>query len=354
MRLRPAVVAAILVVVALVVLKLTVFDNNASRGNATGPGGGQAPAPSVTALVVTPEHMADRVSAVGTILPNEEVDIRSEIAGRVVSISFVEGGRVAKDQLLVRINDSELRAQLARAESRLALARDEAERQKTLFEQSLTSEREYNNTVNELNVASAEAQLIRAQLAKMEIRAPFAGTVGLRAVSEGSYVSPATPITTLQDVSTIKIDFSVPERYVRRIVSGDKVGFSVQGSPRTYQATVYALEAGIEQTTRTLRVRARAANPNLELVPGAFADVSIPLVERDALLVPAFALIPDLKGHSVLVYSGGTVQSRPVTIGTRTDERVEILSGLAPGDTVITSGILQLKPGAPVRLSDVK
>ncbi|HEX5133712.1 MAG TPA: efflux RND transporter periplasmic adaptor subunit [Candidatus Krumholzibacteria bacterium] len=353
MKLRPALVGGLLVVALLVALKLTVLSNSNSRGDGRAPGPDDGSGPAVSAMVVKAERIADRVSAVGTLLPNEQVEIRSEIAGRVVSISFEEGGRVDKGQVLVKINDSELRAQLARAESRLALATDESERQKQLFAQNLSSEREYANAVNELNVASADVALIRAQLAKMEIRAPFAGVVGLRSVSEGSFVSPSTPITTLKDISTIKIDFSVPERYVRRIAAGDDVEFRVQGSPQTYHATIYALEAGIEQATRTLGVRARARNANLELVPGAFADVVIPLVERDALMVPAFALIPELKGHSVFVYSGGKVDTRAVEIGVRTDERVEVVSGLQPGDTLITSAILQLKPGARVRLSGV-
>ncbi len=351
MKNRAVVVAALLVAV-LAVLKLTVLRGGDSR---TGPrpSGDAGSAMEVTAVVVSGERLADRVSSVGTILANEEVDVRSEITGRVVSIHFREGARVAKDQLLVKINDSELRAQLARAESRLAIARDEATRQKQLFDQTLTSEREYTNAVNEANVAMAEADLIRAQLAKTEIRAPFAGVVGLRSVSEGSYVSPTTLITTLRDVSMVKLDFSVPERYAGRVAPGDRVEFRIQGSARTFDATIYALEAGIDETTRTLRVRARATNRSSILVPGAFADVTVPLVERETLTIPAYALIPSLKGHSVFVLSGGSAQPRDVAIGTRTDERVEIISGLQPGDTVITSALLQIKPGMPVKLSKV-
>jgi membrane fusion protein (multidrug efflux system) len=350
---RKALFAFILVLVVLALVKVTLLRNPETRVDARSSGVDGAGGPAVTAMVVATERLADRVTSVGTILPNEEVDIRSEVAGRVASIKFDEGARVEKGQLLVEINDSELRAQLARAESRLAIARDEANRQKQLFDQTLTSEREYTNAVNEADVASAEVALIRAQLAKTEIRAPFAGVLGLREVSEGSYVSPAALITTLRDVSTMKIDFTVPERYASHVAPGDRVEFRIQGSPRVFTASVFALEGGIDETTRTLRVRARAPNPDGSLVPGAFADVTVPLVERETLTIPAYALIPQLKGHSVFVYSGGLAESRSVEIGTRTDERVEIISGLAPGDTVITSAILQLKPGAPVRLSTV-
>ena len=344
-----AVVVAVLLVAVLAVLKLTVLRGGSSRTGSRPAGD----ALEVTAVVVSGERLADRVSSVGTILANEEVDVRSEITGRVVAIHFREGARVAKDELLVEINDSELRAQLARAESRLAIARDEATRQKQLFDQTLTSEREYTNAVNEANVASAETDLIKAQLAKTETRAPFAGVVGLRSVSEGSYVSPATLITTLRDVSTVKLDFSVPERYAGRVAPGDRVEFRVQGSTRVYGATIYALEAGIDETTRTLRVRARTTNRDGFLVPGAFADVTVPLVERETLTIPAYALIPSLKGHSVFLFADGSAQSREVEIGTRTDERVEIITGLQPGDTVITSALLQIKSGMPVKLSRV-
>jgi membrane fusion protein (multidrug efflux system) len=350
---RKALFAFILVLAVLVVLKVTVLRNQGSRGAARAPGADDTAGPAVTTVVVTPERMADRVASVGTVLPNEEVDIRSEVAGRVASIRFAEGARVRQGDLLVEINDSELRAQLARSESRLAIARDEANRQKQLFDQTLTSEREYTNAANEADVASAEVALIRAQLAKTEIRAPFTGVLGLREVSEGSYVSPAALITTLRDVSTMKIDFTVPERYAGRVAPGDRVEFRIQGSARVFTASVFALEGGIDETTRTLRVRARAPNPDGSLVPGAFADVTIPLVERDTLTIPAYALIPQLKGHIVFTYAGGRAQPRKVEIGTRTDERVEIVAGLEPGDTVITSALLQLKPGAPVRLAGV-
>jgi membrane fusion protein (multidrug efflux system) len=349
---RRTVIVAVVIVAALAILKITVLRSGGPRPGARS-SGGDGSIPEVTTEVVSSQRLADRVSSVGTLLPNEEVDVRSEISGRVASIAFEEGSRVGKGQLLVKINDAELRAQLSRAESRLAIARSEADRQKQLFDQTLTSEREYTNAVNEADVASAETALIRAQLAKTEVRAPFAGVVGLRSVSEGSYVAPTTLITTLRDISTVKIDFSIPERYAGRLAAGNRVGFRVQGSPRSYAATVYALETGIDETTRTLRVRARASNADGALVPGAFADVTVPLVEREGLTIPAYALIPELKGHMVFVYQNGSAQPRSVEIGTRTEERVEIAAGLEPGDTVITSALLQLKPGAPVRLSGV-
>jgi membrane fusion protein, multidrug efflux system len=348
------ILGAVGILALLVVLKVGVLGGNSGpRGVRTAAGNEPGAPLSVTTTVIKTERLSDRVTSVGTIRANEEVEIRSEVSGKVVSILFNEGTRVRKDQLLLKINDSELRAQLARADARLAIAQGEADRQHQLFEQSLTSEREYDNAGNELDAARADVQLIHAQLAKAEIHAPFDGVIGLRSVSEGSYVTPSMLIATLRDDTPVKIDFSVPERYASLIKAGDHIDFTVQGVTQTFGGSIYALESSIDTATRTLRVRATSPNPDGALVPGAFADVSIVLAERDALTVPAYALIPELNGHRVFVYSAGKAESRSVDIGTRSDERVEIVHGLDPGDTLITSAILQLKPGTAVAIAGV-
>lgn len=351
---RTSIIVAVTIVGALVLIKVGLLKgDSAPRGMSRGPGGAGGGTTGVRAVILAAERVADRIATVGTILANEDVDVRSEISGRIEAISFTEGSRVAKGQVLVKIADAELRAQTARAESRLAMAEDETGRQKQLFEQNLSSQREYDTAINELNVAKADADLVRAQLAKTEIRAPFDGKVGLRFVSEGSYVSPATPITSIQDDTPVKLDFSVPERYAARLKPGDKIRFTVQGASRTFEGTIYALEPSIDTATRTLRVRATSPNNDGALVPGAFADVDIVLGERETLAIPAYALIPELKGHRVFVFVGGKAESRSVEIGTRSDESVEIVRGLEAGDTLITSAILQLKPGAAVTIAEI-
>ncbi len=289
------------------------------------------------------------ISAVGTLLPNEEIQVRSQVSGQIERIAFSEGARVKKGDLLLTINDDELQAQLLRAGSRLAIAEQQAERQKQLFAKSFVSQEEYNNSLNELNVVRAEAQLIAAQIAKTEIRAPFDGTVGLRFVSEGSYVSPATVITTLQDDGTMKVDFTVPEKYSGLIGEGDSITFRIQTRPESFPARIYSTDARIDAATRTLRMRAATANPGRVLLPGSFANVEVTLQARTSLTIPAYALIPELRGHKVYLCVGGVAESRPVVIGQRTNERVEITGGLSDGDSLITSGILQLRPGMPVR-----
>lgn len=241
---------------------------------------------------------------------------------------------------------------MLRAEARKAIAAQNAERQRQLFEKEFVSPEEYNTIVNELNIANAEVQLIKAQIDKTEIRAPFDGTIGLRFVSEGSTISPTTVITTLQDNSRMKIDFSIPERYASELNVGDRITFRVQTRRDQFEGRISSLDARIDQTTRTLLVRAVARNPGGLLLPGSFATIEVRLNERSTITIPAYALIPELKGHRVLVYRNGTAQSQPVEIGNRTDQRVEIVAGLSPGDTLITSAILQLRPGMRVQLAE--
>ncbi len=343
---------ALLLIGALAVIRVTVLSSGPT-GPATrspGRGGGGEPIP-VSTWVVQSKPVTDRVDAIGTIQANEEVQIRSEVPGRIERVEFREGSRVARGDLLLKVNDAELQAQLARARARQAIAESEAERQRQLFERGLTSDREHSVAVNEADVARAEVDLIRAQLRKTEIRAPFAGVIGLRSVSEGSYLTPATLVASIQDDTPVKIDFTVPERYAGRIAVGDRITFSVAGHTQEFTGTIYARESAIDPVTRTLRLRATSPNTDGALIPGAFANVGVVFDERDAVQVPAFAVVPELGGHRVFVVHDGKAVGRSVDIGTRTDDRVEIVSGLAAGDTVITSAIPQLRDGLPVLIS---
>lgn len=353
-RIRPFVIAALVVGALAAARFLTRGGEHGGPASVGGRGGGPGGPMPVEIEVVHAERMADRISAVGTIRADERVEVRSEVSGRVREIRFREGVRVGAGEVLLKIDDSELRAQLARAESRLAIAEREEKRQRELFDRNVSSSRDLDNAVTNLAVAKAEADLIRAQLAKTDIRAPFSGVVGLRSVSEGTYVTPNTPITTVVDDNPVKIDFVVPERFAGQLSPGDEIRFTVEGIQRAFTGRVYALEPAIDEQTRTLGVRATSPNDDGALVPGAFAQVEIALPERDALTVPSFALLPEIRGHRVLVMRGGRAEPRSVRIGARTTERVEVLDGLAAGDSLILSGLMQLRPGAPVTLAPAK
>jgi membrane fusion protein (multidrug efflux system) len=338
-------------VTLLAVLLLVRFLGSPAGGpgaGGRGRGGAGGERIRVQVEVVHAREIGGTVSAVGTVLSNEEVQVRSQVPGQVEKISFTEGSRVRRGDLLVKINDDELQAQLLRANSTLAIAEQQADRQKQLFEKQFISQEEYNNAVNQLNVVRADAKLVEAQITKTEIRAPFDGTIGLRFVSEGSYVSPTTVITTLQDNGKMKVDFTVPEKYARMIREGDPIVFRVQTRPEAFSARIYSMDARIDATTRTLRVRAETDNPKGMLLPGSFANVEVSLNPRRSLTIPAYALIPEMRGQTVLLCRDGRAESRPVVIGERSDDRVEITEGLADGDSLITSGILQLRPGMEI------
>ena len=307
----------------------------------------------VNAHIVKPEALGNSVITSGTVLANEEVDLKSEVAGKITQIAFKEGSRVKEGDLLVKINDAELQAQLRREQYKLELLKDKEYRQKKLLEREAISQEEYDDALNQLNVSRAEVELIKAQIDKTEIKAPFNGIVGLKNVSEGSFINSSTIIASLQNINPIKIDFSIPERYAGSVKIGDKINFKVVGEDEKNIATVYAVEPKIDPVTRTLRIRAIYSNPAGKILPGSFADVELVLDKiENALMVPTQAVVPELKGQKVFLFRSGKVVSQRIETGIRTDIKVQATTGLQPGDTLITSGILQIRDGVPVKIEE--
>lgn len=313
--------------------------------------GGNAPL-RVEAVELDYESIEDRIFASGTVEANESVELSTEATGIITRIYFVEGSTVRRGELLVKINDSELRAQLQRASFRLNLADQREERQRRLLERGGISQDDYDATLNEVNVLRSELKLIEAQIDKTEIRAPFNGIIGLKYVSPGSYIGPNTRIASLQEIDPVKISFSVPERYLSKVAAGDLINFDVQGVDSTFTGEVYAIEPRIDIQTRTLRVRAISSNEGELLYPGAFANIEL-ILEKidDALMVPTIAIIPELNRQKVYVMRDGSVKQAFITTGIRTSEKVQVISGLERGDTVLTTGLLQMNPGMSVEIT---
>jgi membrane fusion protein (multidrug efflux system) len=351
---KPPLKRALYVVVGLVVVGLVAWPKlggSDASGGGGGPRGGGGPA-SVTAYVAEAVPMRDRIRATGSLQADEAVDLAVETSGRVTGIFFDEGSAVRRGQLLLRINSAELRAQRERVRTRIELAQTREGRQRQLLDIGGVSQDEYDGVLGELNVLRAELDLIDAQLAQTEIRAPFSGVIGLRAVSEGAFVSSQTRIASLQRLSPMKLEFSVPERYAGRIAVGDEARFRVAGSPATYRAEVYAVEPRVDLDTRTLQIRARVPNPEGALLPGAFADVELLLGEiPDAVPVPTIAVISEMGGKRVWTIEDGRATPHTVETGIRTEGAVQILSGIVPGDSVITSGLQAIRSGQAVRVT---
>jgi membrane fusion protein (multidrug efflux system) len=318
------------------------------------PGAQAASALQVEAVELSYETIQDRIYSSGSIEANESIELSTEATGIVTDIYFEEGSPVRQGQLLVKINDSELQAQLQRASFRLNLAEQREERQRRLLERGGISQDDYDATLNEVNVLRSELRLINAQIAKTEIRAPFGGVVGLKYVSPGSYIGPNTRIASLQELDPVKINFSVPERYLTRISVEDEIRFDVQGVDSTFTGRVYAVEPRINTQTRTLQVRAISENDDELLYPGAFANIELILEQIDnALMLPSIAIIPELNRQKVYVVRDGTVQQVFIETGIRTSSKAQVLSGLQNGDVVLTTGLLQVRPGMQVEISQL-
>jgi len=304
-----------------------------------------APRPvEVKAVIASPKMMENRIFSTGNILANEEVEIRAEVPGRVVSINFQEGSMVRKGELLVKINDSELQAELKKLLLDEKLAQDDVFRKEKLLELKAVSQEELDISRSQLGVIQAEIELVKARLEKTGIYAPFSGRVGLRYISPGGYISSSMLIARMQQTDPIKIEFNVPEKYINSIATGMDITFTVAGSDSLFTGTVYAIESRIDPSTRAFTVRARCQNQGGLLTPGAFSKVNI-ILEKvpDAIVLPSDAFIPDIKGEKVMVVRNGKAVTAYVTTGIRTENEVQVIDGINPMDTVILSGLLQVR-----------
>lgn len=308
----------------------------------------------VEVMPIMPQQLDKNIQVTGAVLANESVQIASEISGKITQIHFREGDNVKKNDLLISIENDEMLAQLERLKYTKKLYKDTENRMRQLLEREAISQEEYDISLTELNTSTADIKVLEAQIEKSQIRAPFSGVIGLRYVSEGSYVTPASPIANLYNIVPAKIEFSVPGRYSDVVKKGSVIRFTTEASEKSFEGRVYAIEPKIDPATRTLLVRALSPNLERNLIPGQFVRISLTLESKeDAILVPSVAVVPEANGHLVYRVSGGKADSVQVNVGYRTARKVEIISGLTEGDTVVVSGIQQVKDGAPVQIKNI-
>jgi membrane fusion protein (multidrug efflux system) len=306
----------------------------------------------VSGMILQPQLFKDNISISGTLEANEQIEIRSEVSGIVERINFHEGGKVREGQELFKVNDIELLAQQSKVLTAQKLASENERRARLLLEKQAISQEEYDIASADFQSASAESELIAAQLSKTAVRAPFSGTIGLRSISKGTYVTPATNIAKLVNTNELKITFSIPEKYASQVHVGTSLSFTTSDSMEEHLATIYAIEPEVEIATRTLKMRARAANADGKLFPGTYANVVLPLETiQDALLVPTESLIPVQNGKKIFISENGRAKEVDVEIGARTGSSVRVLSGLKSGDTILTYGVMALKNGTPVKVN---
>ncbi|MDX2302946.1 MAG: efflux RND transporter periplasmic adaptor subunit [Microscillaceae bacterium] len=359
---RYSTIFIIFVLVTLAVLFKTGMIGKANSTptapkKANTPPGGAGAAPQevfAKATVVKKSNMTDKIKVTGSVLPNEQVELTSEVGGIITAINFSEGMRVGQGSVLVRIQDAELHAQSERLDAQIKLYENREYRQQKLLEKGGVSQDEYDAVLAELNALKAQKKEVQAKIAKTIITAPFSGTVGLRKVSKGSYINPGTPIVSLVNLDQLKIEFSIPEKYMSKLSIGQTVNIRSEVSEDAFVGRIYAIEPRIDLTTRTITARAILNNPGNTIMPGAFVTIEIILKEYpDAVQIPSVAIIPELGGQKVFKYQGGKSVSVPVKTGIRTAGSVQITEGLSIGDTVITSGILNMRPNIDVKLTEL-
>jgi membrane fusion protein, multidrug efflux system len=309
---------------------------------------------NASGFLVKPVMMSEYVNSTGTLRPDEETDLSFETSGKIVNINFVEGTRVKKGDLLAKINDKPLQAQLQKLLVGLKLAESKEFRQKSLLDKDAISQESYDQVLTELQGLKADIDLIKARISETELRAPFDGIIGLRYLSEGAYATPSTKIAKLIKVSPLKIEFTIPEKYASEIKTGYPITFQIDGSNKIYTASVYAVDPKIDIETRSIVLRALYPNSNEELKPGRYAGITLQMSKVDnAISIPTEAIIPEMNGEKVFIYKRGKAQSVPVDIGLRTESRIQVVKGLNFGDTLLVTGILQLRQNMPIDLDTV-
>lgn len=351
-------------IVAVIVMGLTILGirrfaphenkDMKTAGPAVGAQAAGKKALPVRAVIIREKDLKDGINISGSLIPNEEVNLSFETSGKITEICFEEGTEVRKGDILARINSAPLQAQLKKQEAQLKLNEDRLYRQQTLLEKEAVSQETYQQAEASLSALKADIEEINAKLDQTELRAPFDGIIGLRQVSVGAYASPSTTVATLTNISKLKIEFSVPERYAGVLKPGAPLTFRVEGELKDYHAEVYATNSIVDTDTRTFTVRALYDNSRHELMPGRYVNVSLVTRTYDnTFAVPSEAIVTEMGIDKVYVYRSGKAIPVEISKGMRTDAEVQVLYGLSRGDTVITSGTMQLRTGMAVELKEI-
>ena len=310
---------------------------------------------SVNALVVKHQSMQDVFRTKGQLIPDEEVDLSFETSGKVTGIHFNEGSYVTKGTLLAKVNDQTLQAELKKLEAQVPLARERVTRQRTLLEKDAVSQETYQAVTTDLDKLMADIELVKARLRQTELRAPFDGVIGLRQLSEGAYASTGTVVAHLSKVSPLKLEFSVNEKQANEVKPGTSIQFTVENHPATYRARVYAIESKLDEKTLSLKARAIYDNPGGKLKPGRSASIEIILKEiDDAIVIPSIASVAEMGRDYAYVYKGGKAKQVFVKKGLRTASSIQITDGLQAGDTVLVTGVMQLRDGSEVEIQQIQ
>ena len=349
---RGLLIVIVLVILGIIFIPRLDWFNVTSETPVVSGGRNTEGALPVKGIIAERSEANNGIIAVGTMLANEEVELVAEIVGKVRKIYFQEGSRVQQGQLLLKVDDADLQAQLTRAEFQRKLLSEKLERQRILLKRESISRESFDQLQTDYNVLEADIGLFKVKIRRTEIRAPFEGVMGFRYVSEGSYVQPSSKITTIVDNSILKFEFSVPEKYAAHRLQGQKIKFRTTGSEKIYTAQVYAVDPLIDVKTRMILLRARFDNRANELMPGMFAKGNL-IVDgkNEYIAIPTEAVVPEMDGKRMWVVKNGKAMSIPVETESRDEKYVEVTSGVQSGDTVLIGGLMQLREGMKVAVT---
>jgi membrane fusion protein, multidrug efflux system len=321
----------------------------------TAPAAGRQTAPQVLSLeglVATTKTISAQIEVPGSILANESTEIRPEVSGRVVQLNIKEGAFVSQGALLAKLYDEDLQAQMKKLQVQLKIADQTEKRQSQLLKIQGISQQDYDLSLLQVHNLNADMDIVKTAIRRTEIRAPFSGKLGLRNISPGAYVTPTTIATTISQVSQLKLQFSIPEKYGAQLKNGQNIDFTIDGVEKKFSASIIATESGITENTRSLAVRALIKNKDESLLPGAFAKVKLKLEKsEDAIMIPNSSVLPQGRSKFIYLFRSGKARQTEITTGVRDSTNIQALSGIDKGDTVITSGLLYLRPDVDVKLT---
>ena len=293
--------------------------------------------------IVAPQTLSQDIEVAGSLLAAEEVELHPEISGRVTDVLFKEGGNVSQGSVLLKLYDADLQAQLQKLLVQLATAEQTAGRFAALLKINGVSQQEYDLNVLAVNNIKSDINIVRTNISKTSLRAPFSGKVGITPISKGAYVTPQTVITSLRRLTQLKLEFTVPEKYGQSMKNGNEVQFTVENNTSVFDAKIIATENTIAEDTRSLKVKALVKKKDSSMIAGGFIKVKIPLGKNDsALMIPTQAIIPRARGKEIVVLKNGKASMIPV-----------ITEGIKSGDTVLLTGLLSIKQGNKVKINKI-
>lgn len=345
-----------IVTFSIISLSLSACGGKDKKDASKQPTGGSQRSQTITVdgYIVKPQLFQENIEVPGNIVANEVAEIHPEVSGRIVQLNVAEGKYVGKGTVLAKLYDGDLRAQLNKLQIQLALAQKTEERQAQLLKIQGISQQDYDISLLQVNSLQADIGILQTSISRTVVRAPFSGKLGLKNISPGTYVSPASVIAVINQTDVLKLDFTVPEKYIDQIKIGQLVTFTFEGSKKELGAKVIATESNITENTRSLTVRAAVIGKDDGLLPGSFAKVKLSFApDPHALLVPSQAVLPQARGKKIILYKGGTAIFADITTGVRDSSRVQILDGLMAGDTIVVTGLLSVRPEAKIQIGKI-